>query len=60
MRQFLRTLIRPVAIHTMLAYEWWHSGVTYNPFSKQVYRNPYPKYAELRAKDPPTPERKSA
>lgn len=48
----LRTLIRPIAIRVMLAQEWWRSGVTYNPLSPRVYLNPYPKYAELRAKDP--------
>jgi cytochrome P450 len=36
----------------MLVREWWQSGVTYNPLSPRVYLNPYPKYAELRAKDP--------
>ena len=48
----LRTLIRPLAIGAMLGREWWQSGVTYNPLSPYVYLNPYPKYAELRAKDP--------
>lgn len=47
-----RSLIRNLAIRTMLAREWWRSGVTYNPLSPPVYRNPYPKYAELREKDP--------
>jgi len=36
----------------MLVREWWQSGVTYNPLSPRVYLNPYPKYAELRAKAP--------
>jgi len=36
----------------MVAREWWHSGVTYNPLAPQTYRNPYPRYALLRAKDP--------
>jgi hypothetical protein len=49
---FLRTLIRPVAIRAILAREWWQSGVTYNPLSSRLHRNPYPKYAELRARDP--------
>ncbi|MEE8301655.1 MAG: cytochrome P450 [Candidatus Tectomicrobia bacterium] len=47
-----RRLIRSTAIRGMLAREWWQSGVTYNPLSPRVYNNPYPKYAELRAKDP--------
>lgn len=47
-----RTLIRPLAIRAMVAREWWHSGVTYNPLSPRVYLNPYPKYAELRDRDP--------
>lgn len=47
-----RRMIRGLAIRAMLAQEWWRSGVTYNPLSPQVYRNPYPKYAELREKDP--------
>jgi cytochrome P450 len=48
----LRSLIRPLAIRTMLVQEWWQSGVTYNPLSPRVYTNPYPTYAALRAKDP--------
>jgi cytochrome P450 len=36
----------------MLIREHWQSGVTYNPLSPRFYPNPYPKYAELRAKDP--------
>jgi cytochrome P450 len=48
----LRTLIRPLAIRAMLGHEWWQTGVTYNPLSPHVYLNPYPKYAELRTKDP--------
>ncbi len=48
----LRTIMRPVIIRTMLAREWWQSGVTYNPLSPRVYHNPYPTYAALRAKDP--------
>lgn len=47
-----RSMLRDLAIRIMLVQEWWHSGVTYNPLSPRVYRNPYPKYAELREKDP--------
>lgn len=47
-----RSLIRRLAIRTMLAQEWWRSGVTYNPLSPQVSSDPYPKYVELRERDP--------
>ncbi|HSX81905.1 MAG TPA: cytochrome P450 [Candidatus Saccharimonadia bacterium] len=52
MFSLLRTLVRPLAVRAMLVREWWQSGVTYYPLSPRVYLNPYPKYAELRAKDP--------
>ena len=48
----LHALLRAVGIRVMVAREWWHSGVTYNPLAPQTYRNPYPRYALLRAKDP--------
>jgi cytochrome P450 len=48
----LQALIKPMAIRLMLAREWWQSGVTYYPLSPRVYKNPYPTYAALRAKDP--------
>jgi len=48
----LHTLLRAVSIRVMLAREWWQSGVTYNPLSPQIFNNPYPTYAILRAKDP--------
>src|SRR5712692_5454536 len=48
----LHAMLRAVGIRVMVAREWWHSGVTYNPLSPQTYRNPYPRYALLRAKDP--------
>ena len=47
-----QSLLRPVAISAMLATEWWHSGITYNPLSQSMYLDPYPTYAALRAKDP--------
>jgi pimeloyl-[acyl-carrier protein] synthase len=47
-----QSLLRPVAVGAMLAREWWHSGVTYNPLSRRMYLDPYPTYAVLRAKDP--------
>ncbi len=52
MSSLLRTVIRPLAMRAMLVREWWQSGVAYNPLSPHVYLNPYPKYAELRAKAP--------
>ncbi|HSF32281.1 MAG TPA: cytochrome P450 [Candidatus Tectomicrobia bacterium] len=48
----LRAWIRPIAIRTTLAWEWWQSGVTYYPLSPRVYRDPYPTYAKLRRRDP--------
>jgi len=48
----LHALLRTVGIRVMVTREWWQSGVTYNPLSPQTYRNPYPRYALLRAKDP--------
>jgi cytochrome P450 len=41
-----------MAIGALLATEWWQSGITYNPLSPAMYRDPYPTYAALRAKDP--------
>jgi len=48
----LRAVLRPLIIRAMLTYEWWQSGMIYNPLSPRVYLNPYPTYAALRAKDP--------
>jgi pimeloyl-[acyl-carrier protein] synthase len=47
-----RSIIRPIVIRATLAREWWHSGVTYYPVAPRVYRDPYPTYAKLRARDP--------
>lgn len=52
MASLLRAVMRPIAIRTMLTYEWWQSGVTYNPLSPRVYLNPYPTYAVLRRHNP--------
>ena len=52
MSSLLRMFVRPLAIRAMVLREWWQSGVTYNPLSPRVYLNPYPKYAQLRVKDP--------
>src|SRR5262249_43761704 len=48
----LHAMLRAVGIRVMVAREWWHSGVTYNPLSPRTYTNPYPTYALLRTKDP--------
>ena len=45
-------LFRPVAINTLLAWEYFESGVAYNPASKSVQQNPYDIYEKLRSKDP--------
>jgi pimeloyl-[acyl-carrier protein] synthase len=47
-----RSYIQPIVVHATLAWEWWHSGVTYYPLSPRVYRNPYATYAKLRRRDP--------
>jgi pimeloyl-[acyl-carrier protein] synthase len=47
-----RSYIRPIVIRATLGWEWWQSGVTYYPLAPRVYRNPYPTYAKLRARDP--------
>ena len=52
MFSLLRTFVHSLAIRAMLVREWWQSGVTYSSLAPRVYLNPYPKYAELRAKDP--------
>ena len=52
MASLLQTLVRPLAMGALQLQEWSQSRVTYNPLAPRVYLNPYPKYAELRAKDP--------
>lgn len=44
----LHDILRAIGICVMLAREWWHSGVTYNPLLLHTYTNPYPTYAILR------------
>jgi pimeloyl-[acyl-carrier protein] synthase len=48
----LRSWLQPIAVHTMLTWEWCRTGVTYHPLSPRVYGNPYPTYAKLRLHDP--------
>ena len=45
-------MMRSVVANAVLAPERWRSGVVYNPFSAAMTRNPYPIYAELRARAP--------
>ena len=48
----LRQALRSAMINTVLLGERWRSGVAYNPLSAQMAQNPYPSYANLRARDP--------
>ncbi len=48
----LQNLLRRIAIRAMLATERLQSGVVYNPLSAPMSLDPYPKYGELRTKDP--------
>lgn len=48
----LQRLLRPLILNTMLLRERYQTGVTYNPLSQQVFADPYPTYAALRARDP--------
>lgn len=45
-------MLRPLVIQTLLTWERLESGVSYNPTSKKVQRNPYDTYERLRRKDP--------
>ena len=46
------TLVRPVAMQALLAYERLESGVAYNPVAEEVARDPYAVYRKIRDKDP--------
>ena len=46
------TIVRPLAMRALLAWERMESGVAYNPLSPALRANPYPAYEELRRKDP--------
>ncbi len=48
----LRRALRSAMINSVLLGERWRSGVAYNPLSAQMAQNPYPSYANLRARDP--------
>ena len=45
-------LVRPVGVQLLLAREKFESGVTYNPLSDEVARDPYAVYRQLRERDP--------
>ena len=46
------TVLRPLVLRSLLAWERLESGVSYNPTSRDVQRDPYPTYERLRRKDP--------
>ncbi len=46
------SLVKPVAMQVLLAYERLESGVAYNPLSDEVARDPYVVYRRLRDRDP--------
>ncbi len=46
------SLVKPVAMQVLLAYERLESGVAYNPLSDEVARDPYAVYRRIRDKDP--------
>ena len=48
----LRRALRRAVVGVLVAPERWRSGVAYNPLSARMARDPYPLYAELRARDP--------
>ncbi len=48
----LRRALQRAVVGALLVPERWRSGVVYNPLSARMARDPYPFYAELRARDP--------
>ena len=48
----ISNLVRPVGVQLLLAREKLESGVTYNPLSDEVARDPYAVYRRLRERDP--------
>ena len=48
----LRRALQRAVVGALLVPERWRSGVAYNPPSPRMTRDPYPLYAELRARDP--------
>ena len=52
MTTLLRQALQRAVVGALLVPERWRSGVVYNPLSPRMARDPYPLYAELRARDP--------
>ena len=52
MATLLRRALQRAVVGALLVPERWRSGVAYNPLSPRMARDPYPFYAELRARDP--------
>jgi pimeloyl-[acyl-carrier protein] synthase len=48
----LKRVSKAIGIRSLLAWEWWQSGVTFHPVSPRVYHDPYPTYERLRTRDP--------
>jgi hypothetical protein len=36
----LKRLVQPIMLRSLLAWEWWQSGVIYHPINPRVYRDP--------------------
>ena len=51
-RKIHGSIVRPLAMRALLAWERLESGVAYNPLSPGLRANPYSVYEELRLKDP--------
>ena len=47
-----RKAVEPIAIKALLARERLESGVSYHPGSAEILADPYPKYAQMRQRDP--------
>ena len=52
MATLLRRVLQRSVVGALLVPERWRSGVAYNPLSPRMARDPYPLYAELRARAP--------
>ncbi|MYF91504.1 MAG: cytochrome P450, partial [Gemmatimonadetes bacterium] len=50
--KFVRKAVEPIAIKALLMRERLESGVSYHPGSVEILRDPYPKYAQMRQRDP--------
>ena len=52
MATLLRRALQRVVVGALVVPERWRSGIAYNPLAPRMARDPYPFYAELRARDP--------